>query len=908
MTSIFLRTETVKHGPDSSAVGLAAYQLRGTLKDHIKGGPAYDFRHEKNRCYGHKVGLPSHAPSEWSDSAEMVWNAAQMAELAKSTGIYKKDAKLALTSIGHLPLDGRLSIDDLWELVCLYAHDDAGKHDLAYQVNLHMYGSKKKAADQSVKNYLSQYPDAPVIDMPQDETPDRDHVRTDAHVLRYPDGTVRLCVPHFHLIKSTRRIEKDGFCKRKARDLEPTFRKGKIADKAHPELKFCQFMRTWGQTHGIDLNLTPAILTPTKHLGKQRFITDSEKVEENEYIRMQNQVRVLDKEAVLRAMTENQAVFTANDLHYFLKKNGLKSYLDDDRDLSEFDLIPLADVSANTISPFYSTRFVRDEERLILNTADLVRRSSHDHVNIATRYEIQQRYTMNEEQLAAYDHITSPGGLKIVQGRAGAGKSYMIGAAREYFEEEGKDVIGLAPTNMVSSDMKKDGFAKAATVHSFLWKLDKGKERLNKNSVLVVDEAGMLSNDVLAPLLMKAAEAKAKVILVGDSAQLPSVGRGGMFSVLTEKYGAAILKKINRQKADWQKEASVDFSERRILDGLRAYKDHGCIKYSASTETATAKLVNAWVEDAKKAENPMGGPDSFIYASTNATVFQVNSLIKATLKEDGHYDGKQAFHYDAPRGSMEIHVGDRLQFHENLKSEGIMNGSMGRVSAIREIGEHLKITVEKDDGQSVEFSTEYVQDIAHGWAGTVYRGQGKTQLRAYALYDNEFAWSAAACYVALTRHKASVDLYVGKDKASNLQQLARQIERRIKPGASIEFAEKEELQVFNQFASGNLNKFRSGAQKLWNKISTKVNAVRDFVRQRLLEEHRDNPTLATEMGSSTQTSRKPIERADYNHEEAALNRALRWEMDARHRSYEEYRKTKVAEFLAEIESNDQSER
>ena len=68
----------------------------------------------------------------------------------------------------------------------------------------------------------------------------------------------------------------------------------------------------------------------------------------------------------------------------------------------------------------------------------------------------------------------SSGGLKLIEGRAGTGKSYTLAAVREAHEAAGHRVVGLAPTNAVAQDLKADGFAEAGTVHAALFALKNG--------------------------------------------------------------------------------------------------------------------------------------------------------------------------------------------------------------------------------------------------------------------------------------------------------------------------------------------------------------------------------------------------------------------------------------------------
>ncbi len=111
--------------------------------------------------------------------------------------------------------------------------------------------------------------------------------------------------------------------------------------------------------------------------------------------------------------------------------------------------------------------------------------------------------TLRDDQRAAFEHAVAGGGLKLVEGRAGTGKSYTLAAVREAHERAGYRVVGLAPTNAVAQDLKADGFTEAGTVHSALFGLKNGRTSWDRRTVVVVDEAAMLDSRVTGELLAK---------------------------------------------------------------------------------------------------------------------------------------------------------------------------------------------------------------------------------------------------------------------------------------------------------------------------------------------------------------------------------------------------------------------
>src|SRR3546814_5946671 len=90
------------------------------------------------------------------------------------------------------------------------------------------------------------------------------------------------------------------------------------------------------------------------------------------------------------------------------------------------------------------------------------------------------------------------------------------------------------------------------------WARDRG--RLTSRDVLVVDEAGMIGTGQLQRVLSEAADAGAKVVLVGDTQQLQAIEAGAAFRLLGQTHGAAELGEVRRQQGAWMRQATRDFA------------------------------------------------------------------------------------------------------------------------------------------------------------------------------------------------------------------------------------------------------------------------------------------------------------------------------------------------------------
>ncbi|MDD3183585.1 MAG: hypothetical protein PHD48_12410, partial [Alphaproteobacteria bacterium] len=253
-----------------------------------------------------------------------------------------------------------------------------------------------------------------------------------------------------------------------------------------------------------------------------------------------------------------------------------------------------------------------------------------------------------------------------------------------------------------------------------------------------------------------------------------------------------IISKVRRQGLDWQKEASGDFAQGRVAEGLRAYAEHGHVHWSKDINESRTRLLSDWDQDSR--ENPE--VNRFVYAGTNAEVNEINRLIRDIRVQRGEI--KNEIEVDTVRGKLVFGAGDRIQFHGNNRKEGIFNGIFATIEKI----EKNQITARTDMGKKLSFNPETFREFGLGYAGTVYRGQGQTKTEVYALYDNVFAWNARTAYVGLTRHTDRVELYVSRDLAPDEVALAQRMSRRVRDESSLAYATEDEIQKTGKEKSG----------------------------------------------------------------------------------------------------------
>jgi len=480
-----------------------------------------------------------------------------------------------------------------------------------------------------------------------------------------------------------------------------------------------------------------------------------------------------DAGAVLELMTAQRSTFTGRDLERVLDKQIMGEF-----DRAQFaekvlahpNAVHLADQVQGATTRF-CTRQVLETEEHVLRAADGLARNGRHQVGdriLATVLSDKKFDGISREQARACRHATAGAGLALIDGQAGTGKSFTMAAIREAYELQGYKVVGLAPTNAVARDMACDGFARTGTVHSELLSLDNDLTRWDRRTVIMVDEAAMIDTRNMAILSAHACAAGAKLILVGDDRQLSSIERGGMFGVLKDCYGAAELAIVRRQHKHDDRRAAEMMAEGNFDNALGIYQAKGAIQWTRTQPEARSALVTQWAIDS--AADP--AKSRFVFAYANADVDQLNRAIRAVRKECGELKWEN-YSFETRDGRADFSAGDRIQFTGTDKPQAIYNGEAGTVQAID--GSKITVALDGRAHRAVTFDADTFKDFRHGYAGTIYKGQGRTLDQTY-LYHSEH-WRSAASYVALTRHRDKAELFVATDTAADLKQLARQMAR-----------------------------------------------------------------------------------------------------------------------------------
>ncbi|MEF2256270.1 MobF family relaxase [Microbacterium schleiferi] len=364
---------------------------------------------------------------------------------------------------------------------------------------------------------------------------------------------------------------------------------------------------------------------------------------------------------------------------------------------------------------------------------------------------------LGEDQRNALHSIaTSSRKLDVLIGPAGAGKTTAMHALRLAWEHEhGRgSVIGLAPSAAAARELADD--LGIATENTAKWLRDnrQGHASMRAGQLVIIDEASLAGTLSLDRICTVAIHAGAKVLLVGDWAQLQSVDAGGAFRMLVEaRPEAPELADVHRFQHSWEKDASLDLRNGR-LQALDAYGAHDRI-VGGDADAMSDAAYSAWLRDMAS------DMSSVLVADTGEAVGALNRRARAELILSGVVDASA----EAPlRDESAASVGDVVITRKNDRrlrsgSNWVRNGSRWRVTAVRRDGSLRVRNTDRIGARPLWLPAEYVtENVDLGYAVTAYRAQGITTDTAHAVI--EAGTTRENMYVAMTRGRASNTAYV----------------------------------------------------------------------------------------------------------------------------------------------------
>ena len=375
--------------------------------------------------------------------------------------------------------------------------------------------------------------------------------------------------------------------------------------------------------------------------------------------------------------------------------------------------------------------------------------------------------------------------LNGVEGIAGTGKTYFLAKTLPIFKEKGYQLIGLAPTLKATTGLEAVGvFDKTMTVQKFQM-----KPTGNAKTVLVVDEAGMVGNEIMHSILHHANnQHMPKVVLIGDTEQLPPIEAGRPFEHLI-KHGLRTvrMKDVVRQKSAHHRKGVVELSNQDIRAAFQTLKKEihevprdRHIEYALELRekmsdpsivvntNAQRQAINLAISE--QGENQNRGRKQKIWAPVYMTKTQRTRVanyegathirfarnvgkdfkrgeIYRIAKIDHHtaqihlankngaktytparHGSGESFTQIYKQSEITLHKGDRVKFRQTDKTLGIKNNDLGEIFSLND--KRIRIAIKGDSilEKVVTLPTNHrmLSHLDHAWANTTYSFQGIT--------------------------------------------------------------------------------------------------------------------------------------------------------------------------------------
>ena len=351
--------------------------------------------------------------------------------------------------------------------------------------------------------------------------------------------------------------------------------------------------------------------------------------------------------------------------------------------------------------------------------------------------------------------------VDLLIGPAGAGKTTAMRALHAAWSTaHGKDsVTGLAPSAAAAQVLAEDLGVECDNTAKWLHEYDRGRTTFGKDQLVIIDEATLAGTLTLDRLTGLAAVAGAKVLLVGDWAQLQSVEAGGAFALLAaSREDTPELTEVRRFTKEWEKAASLDLRFGRT-EGIVTYLHHDRVREGTTAEMIDAAYA-AWRSDLRT------GLASVLVTEATQSVIDLNQRARAERILDGETAaGREVDLVDGSQAS----AGDLIITRSNdrrirsLRGGWVRNGDRWRVTDVLGDGSIVVRRLGHRLGATVVLPADYVAEhVDLGYAITAHRAQGITVDTAHVVASG--STTRENFYVSMTRGRDSNIAYVALDK------------------------------------------------------------------------------------------------------------------------------------------------
>jgi len=354
----------------------------------------------------------------------------------------------------------------------------------------------------------------------------------------------------------------------------------------------------------------------------------------------------------------------------------------------------------------------------------------------------------------------------VITGGPGTGKTTLVRGIVEILEKKRQKVLLAAPTGRAAKRLSEATGAEATTLHRLLEfnpqtrQFDRNREHPLSCDLLIVDEASMLDT-VLAYHVLRAVPDHGRLILVGDVDQLPSVGPGRVLAdmIRSEAIEVVRLTEIFRQAERSLIVVNAHRVNQGVMPILESVDSQGDFFFIERGEPEAIVETIAEIV-AKRIPGRFGlNPVEQLQVLTPMNrgplgTDSLNTMLRGLLNPEGP---------TVTRGGHSLRVGDKVMQVRNNYDLEVFNGDIGRVSAIDEVDQIVKVAI---DGREVAYDFGSLDELVPAYACTIHKSQGSEYpCVIIPLHTTHYVMlQRNLLYTALTRAKR-LAILVGEERA-----------------------------------------------------------------------------------------------------------------------------------------------
>jgi conjugative relaxase-like TrwC/TraI family protein len=366
---------------------------------------------------------------------------------------------------------------------------------------------------------------------------------------------------------------------------------------------------------------------------------------------------------------------------------------------------------------------------------------------------------LSAEQTHALEVITGVERAAILVGPAGTGKGVVIDAAARAEQHAGHQTLGIAVSGSTAQRLGQDSPALAGqtlTLDALVSRVERGQLAVGQHTTIYFDEAGMADTHRLDRLTQVIEHAGSKLVAIGDAAQLPSIGAGGMFARLSDIAPSAELSNIRRTLDPAEQRAWADLRAGRSDRAMAHYHAHGQLHMSDTRDEAVEQAAQEW---ATLTETHDPSEVALISDASNQEIHRLNARAQHIRSQRRKLGDREV---PVPGVHYGIRQGDRVALidqHHEPGVERIENGSRGEVLHISESGEVL---IEFDvTRRQRTIAGEDLGRVRLGYAQHIHRAQGATVTRTLVVTGG-WQTSKEPAYVEASRARQGTHWFVSR--------------------------------------------------------------------------------------------------------------------------------------------------